>query len=652
VTMSFGRSEIDERVPARQVAEALGTRHLEVEIEPRQVIEEVTAGAWVFDDLFADWGTISTRVLYRKFRELGFKVALVGEGADELFGGYPVFEKASVARGPLALFQLYRRYAGRRFGRYFGEFREILERHREAAGGDLFQAVRRFEAERQLPNNYVMKVDKASMSVSLEARAPYLDRRIAELAYRTPTTSLLSGNENKWLLREVARRHGLLPPEIAGRAKFGASIALSWLESDPEFRAFARDVVLDRSGWCDELGLRRAMERYFAGRSGYPFPHPLSILRHLVWRLLLLNLWSQHYLRRVLVSAARDRSPTTSPWHLSAPGRGGPGRVPGLVSTLIPVHNRPELLVEAVESVLAQTHRPIEILIVDDGSTDRTPAVAEALASRHPEIIRCIHREQGGPGLARESGRRAARGEFLQHLDSDDLLLPKKFELQVAGLRQNPLAAAAYGITDEIHADGSVEPLPERPSNVPIERMFPVFLNIRWWHTSAPLYRAANCDLVGPWTELWLEEDWEYDCRIAALGAPVCFVPEVVSRHRHVTSERLSRGEAIDARRLRFRARAHELILGHAMSAGIPLEAPEMRRYARELFLLARQCGAAGLGLESRRLFELARIASTSSRRDGLDFRFYSFLARLAGWEAAGRLSQAADRLRPRPAGQ
>ena len=109
--------------------------------------------------------------------------------------------------------------------------------------------------------------------------------------------------------------------------------------------------------------------------------------------------------------------------------------VEGLVSTIIPVHNRPALLREAVASVLAQTYRPIEIIVVDDGSTDETGREAEALAEAHPEV-HAIHRENGGPGAARETGRLAARGEFIQYLDSDDLLLPTKFELQVAGLRQ------------------------------------------------------------------------------------------------------------------------------------------------------------------------------------------------------------------------
>ena len=120
--------------------------------------------------------------------------------------------------------------------------------------------------------------------------------------------------------------------------------------------------------------------------------------------------------------------------------------VEGLVSTIIPVHNRPSLLREAVASVLAQTYRPLEIIIVDDGSTDDTGGEAEALAEAHPEV-HAIHRENGGPGAARETGRLAAQGEFIQYLDSDDLLLPTKFELQVASLRQCGDCAVSYGKT-------------------------------------------------------------------------------------------------------------------------------------------------------------------------------------------------------------
>ena len=67
--------------------------------------------------------------------------------------------------------------------------------------------------------------------------------------------------------------------------------------------------------------------------------------------------------------------------------------VENLVATIIPVFNRPKLLVEAVNSVLAQTYRPIEIIIVDDGSTDDTAKVADKLAEDHPREIRVIHQK-------------------------------------------------------------------------------------------------------------------------------------------------------------------------------------------------------------------------------------------------------------------
>ena len=87
----------------------------------------------------------------------------------------------------------------------------------------------------------------------------------------------------------------------------------------------------------------------------------------------------------------------------------------GLVSTIIPVYNRPVLLREAVESVLRQTYRPIEVIIVDDGSTDDTGRVAEELAARDLDVIRALHIANGGPGVAREAGRQVAQGEFIQY---------------------------------------------------------------------------------------------------------------------------------------------------------------------------------------------------------------------------------------------
>ena len=317
----------------------------------------------------------------------------------------------------------------------------------------------------------------------------------------------------------------------------------------------------------------------------------------------------------------------------------------GLVSTIIPVHDRPQLLEEAVASVLGQSYRPLEIVIVDDGSTDDTVQVVDRIAADHPETVRTLHVARGGPGRAREAGRRAARGEFLQYLDSDDVLVEGKFASQVAALRADPDAGVAYGWTS-YRSDGSHgEDRPWKRTGERIERMFPSFLQSRWWGTSTPLYRRSVTDAAGPWSDLWHEEDWEYDCRVAALDVKLAYVPRLVSIQRDHGGTRLSRAVSSDPEKLKNRARAHSLILEHARRAGIGPRSPEMEHFARELFLLARQCGAAGLAEESRELAGLARSASRGGG-GGLDVWLYSRLADILGWRRLGRLAGGLDRLR------
>jgi glycosyltransferase involved in cell wall biosynthesis len=320
--------------------------------------------------------------------------------------------------------------------------------------------------------------------------------------------------------------------------------------------------------------------------------------------------------------------------------------IEGLVTTIIPVFNRPILLGEAVKSVLAQGYRPIEVIVVDDGSTDGTGLVADALARDHREEVRVIRQANSGPGPAREAGRRVARGEYIQYLDSDDILLDGKFELQVTGLSTRLDCGVSYGKTRcSAAGDG-----PWRRTGEQIERMFPAFLQSRWWATSTPLYRRRVVDDAGPWAALWQEEDWEYDCRVASHDIRLHYCNEFVSVHRTHASGRLSGDGLDDVTRLRDRATAHRLILGHARKAGIGAEVPEMRHFARELFLLARQCGAGGLQEESRQLFRLAREASGPARAAGWDFRTYRLLAAVGGWGALGRLAESMDRWRARGA--
>ena len=309
------------------------------------------------------------------------------------------------------------------------------------------------------------------------------------------------------------------------------------------------------------------------------------------------------------------------------------------VSIIVPVYNRAAMLRQAVASALAQTHRELEVIIVDDASTDDTPEVIRELERGDPRV-RSVRRENGGPGLARETGRQAARGEFLQYLDSDDLLLPRKLELQVAALRADPEAGVAYGKIRYRDPSGREIPCDWKNANQVQQFLFPSFLIARWWETISPLYRRSVTDAAGPWTALRLEEDWEYDSRVGALRTKLAYVDEIVGEHRDHAAGRLS-AAVQDASRLRDRAQAHELIAGHARRAGVDPAAPEFQYFARELFHLARQCGAAGLAGESRRLVALARTISGAR-----DLRMYELLGRTLGWRTAGMAASFLDRLR------
>jgi glycosyltransferase involved in cell wall biosynthesis len=305
------------------------------------------------------------------------------------------------------------------------------------------------------------------------------------------------------------------------------------------------------------------------------------------------------------------------------------------------------MLLRAVGSVLDQTYRPIEIIIVDDGSTDQTYQVACKLAEDNSEEIRAIQVENGGPGAARQAGLEICHGDFIQFLDSDDMLLPEKFSSQVAALNEHQDCVASYGKTRYYHI--GIETPPKHAGKRTGERfdaMFPAHLRSRWWSTSTPLFRKRACMEAGPWSNLRNEEDWEYECRIAKTGGKLVYVDAFLSDTNLHDGERLSSQGSTDPKKLRDRALAHALILDHARSAFISHEQPEMQHFARELFLLARQCGAAGLGKEAANLFALAQSASTQQRAAGLDFVVVGAAAKILGWRAVGRLSRFVDRMR------
>ena len=300
IGFGFSDSSIDERSKSKAVSEFIGSNHEEFEISPNDVMLDLEKTAGVMDDFFTDWGVFSTRAMYKKCRERGIKVVIVGEGADELFGGYwKRFSHSLTSVNSwnidFKLFQMYRRYIGRRYGANFSTFRSIMKSHLKRTDGDLFSAIRLFETKEQLSNNFIMKVDKACMAESVEARVPYLDSRVAELAYKIPRDFLIGQNhETKKVLTNMARRFNLLPESILQQKKFGIGLPPEWVYKSSDFRKYSEEVILDKSGWTYSLGMDKVMIDYFKnGKSGSRFPGAISIYGNLAWKLLILNLWSR-----------------------------------------------------------------------------------------------------------------------------------------------------------------------------------------------------------------------------------------------------------------------------------------------------------------------------------------------------------------------
>lgn len=312
------------------------------------------------------------------------------------------------------------------------------------------------------------------------------------------------------------------------------------------------------------------------------------------------------------------------------------------VSVVIPVFNRALRLREAIMSVLLQTYELIEIIIIDDGSTDDTEVVARELEQKWPKTVTVIRQNNSGPGPAREAGTCKSRGEFIQYLDSDDILLPTKFESQVQALKENPGCGICYGISYQ--ADCSFSPAlligPIRSTGEQISYLFPKLLNERWWTTSCPLYRKCTVAEIGSWKELINEEDWEFDARAARLHTLLAWVATGVSIRRvNLSQDHLSYGGCSDLRKLSDRVVAKQLLFKYAVTSGIVPVQAEMTLFSRECFLLSRQCAVIGLERESKAMFALSRKASSKWRRNGLDYVIYSMLGYLIGWGRIGRLA-------------
>lgn len=200
-----------------------------------------------------------------------------------------------------------------------------------------------------------------------------------------------------------------------------------------------------------------------------------------------------------------------------------------LVSVVIPTYNRSALVQLALDSVLAQTFTSLEIIVVDDGSTDGT---GSALA-RYGRQICYIPQENQGESVARNHGIKCARGEYIAFLDSDDLWHPTKLARQLVSLRENPSVGLVFCQATKIDADGRVLPGPAlgaESSDMPL-----TFENLCRRNLFAPstvVMRRTLLDAVGGFDPaIQYGEDWDLWLR-SVLVAQMQGIPEPLASIR------------------------------------------------------------------------------------------------------------------------
>jgi glycosyltransferase involved in cell wall biosynthesis len=190
------------------------------------------------------------------------------------------------------------------------------------------------------------------------------------------------------------------------------------------------------------------------------------------------------------------------------------------VSVVIPTYNRAKLLAEALASVKAQTRPPLEIIVVDDGSTDGTRALLEAMG----EKVRPIFQANHGAAAARNRGIEAARGDWIAFLDSDDLWEPRKLEAQARALAADPTCRLA--IVDSRAVDLEGRPIPRRPRSLHAGTVTAALFRSTFVHTPAVLVEAALLRALGGFDPtLRVAEDYDLWLR-ASLHTPFALVSE------------------------------------------------------------------------------------------------------------------------------
>ena len=340
-SISFAESSFDESSYARAVAKYLGTDHHEERLSANLAANLVSEiGSWM-DEPFSDPSLVPTYLLSR-FTRKHVTVALGGDGGDELFAGYPMYRghrwaenyskipralRAGIIEPMVGILPVKTRnlsfdYKATRFitgARYepvarhhiwFGSFnpaeqemllapevlrttdadiyRDARRMFTECDSSDVVEQMQSLDARLYLAEDILTKVDRASMAVSLEVRAPFLDPRVAEFAASLPPNYKLRGRKTKYILKRAIKDH--LPAFVTRRGKKGFGVPVAeWLKG--KLRPLARDLLspdrVRKAGVFNAEYVTKLQDEHERGVANH---------RKLLWTLLMFELWHESFI--------------------------------------------------------------------------------------------------------------------------------------------------------------------------------------------------------------------------------------------------------------------------------------------------------------------------------------------------------------------
>jgi GT2 family glycosyltransferase len=231
----------------------------------------------------------------------------------------------------------------------------------------------------------------------------------------------------------------------------------------------------------------------------------------------------------------------------------------------MPCYNAAPYLTEAVESALGQSYGNVELILVDDGSTDASPAIGASVAERYPQRVTLLHTPQVGPYPARNLGLRYARGEFVAFLDADDWWDSTALE-KLHGALVEGQADLAYCGWRNVGQGTTVEPYVPPPYEQ--ADAIEAFLRTTPWPIHAALVRRALVDRLGGFSvRRFSSMDYDFWLRALALTRRIVRVPEVLAYYRWHSAGQISAvkwRQALDALAVRRDfIRANPLLVAH-----------------------------------------------------------------------------------------